>query len=189
MGALMPILTTSNERIWNKHAAQLRGFIHRRIPDPSAVDDLVQDVFLKVQSGIATLKDETRLQSWLYQITRNVIIDHFRGQKPEEELPETLDLPEEDSPRVLEELAECVRPMMSLLPEEYRLPLLLSDLEGLPQKKVAERFGLSLSAAKSRVQRGRERLKSAFAECCHLTLDHRGSVMGYQARDGECGRC
>jgi RNA polymerase sigma-70 factor (ECF subfamily) len=78
---------------------------------------------------------------------------------------------------------------MRLLPGEYRLPLLLSDLEGLPQKEVAERLGLSLSAAKSRVQRGRERLKSAFTECCHLTLDHRGTVMDYQARDGECRRC
>ncbi|HEU0006805.1 MAG TPA: RNA polymerase sigma factor SigZ [Terriglobia bacterium] len=182
-------MTTSTERIWNEHADQLRGFIYRRIPDPSVVDDLVQDVFLKVQSKVATLKDETRLQSWLYQITRNTIIDHFRGQKPEQELPETLDLPEAEPSRALEELAECVRPMMDVLPEEYRLPLLLSDLEGLPQKEVAERLGLSVSAAKSRVQRGRERLKSAFTKCCHLTLDHRGSVMDYQARDGECGRC
>jgi RNA polymerase sigma-70 factor, ECF subfamily len=182
-------MTTPTERIWNDYADQLRGFIYRRIPDPFVVDDLVQEVFLKVQSKVDTLKDETRLQSWLYQITRNTIIDHFRGHKPEEELPETLDLPEAEPSRVLEELAECVRPMMDVLPEHYRLPLLLSDLEGLPQKEVADRLGLSLSAAKSRVQRARERLKSAFTECCHLKLDHRGSVMGYQAKDGKCGRC
>jgi len=182
-------MTTSTERIWNEHADQLRGFIYRRIPDPSVVDDLVQDVFLKVQSKVATLKDETRLPSWLYQITRNAIIDHFRGQKSEEELPGTLDLPEAEPFRVLEELAECVRPMMDVLPEEYRLPLQLFDLEGLPQKEVAERLGLSLTAAKSRIQRGRERLKNVFAECCLFKLDHRGSVMGYQASDGECGRC
>ena len=59
----------------------------------------------------------------------------------------------------MEELAECVRPMMNALPEKYRLPLLLSELDGLPQKEVAKRLGLSLSAAKSRVQRGREQLK------------------------------
>jgi RNA polymerase sigma-70 factor, ECF subfamily len=182
-------MMTSTERIWNEHAEQLRGFIHRRISDRSVIDDLVQEVFLKVQSKLATLKDETRLQSWLYQITRNTIIDHFRGQKPEEELPERLDLPQAEPSRVLEELAECVRPMIEVLPEEYRLPLLLSDLEGLPQKEVAERLGLSLSAAKSRVQRGRERLKSVFTECCHFKRDHRGSVMGYQVKDGECGPC
>jgi RNA polymerase sigma-70 factor (ECF subfamily) len=182
-------MTISTERIGNEHADQLRGFIHRRIPDRFVVDDLVQEVFVKVQSRVDTLKDETRLASWLYQITRNAIIDHFRGQKPEEELPETLDLPEATPSRVLEELAECVRPMMDVLPEEYRLPLLLSDLEGLSQKEVAEKLGLSLSAAKSRVQRGRERLKSVFTQCCQFQLDHRGSVMDYEARDGECGRC
>ena len=187
--AIQQMMTTSTDRIWNEHADQLRGFIYRRIPDPSIVDDLVQEVFLKVQSKVATLKDETRLQSWLYQITRNTMMDYFRGQKPEEELPDTPDLPEAEVSHVLEELAECVRPMMDALPEEYRLPLLLSDLEGLPQKEVAERLGLSLSAAKSRVQRARDRLKSAFIECCQLKLDHRGSVMGYQGRDGKCGRC
>jgi RNA polymerase sigma-70 factor, ECF subfamily len=183
------MMMTATERIWNGDARQLRFFIYRRIPNPAVVDDLVQDVFLKVQSKVDTVKDETRLQSWLYQITRNVIIDHFRGQKPEEELPETLDLPEAEPSRLLEELAECVRPMMDVLPEEYRLLLVLSDLEGVPQKEVTERLGLSLSATKSRVQRGRERLKGVFTQCCHFELDHRGSVMGYQVRDGERERC
>ncbi len=182
-------MTVVTERIWNEHSAQLRGFIHRRIPDTSVVDDVLQDVFVKIQAKIASLKDETSLQSWLYQITRHTIIDHFRSRKPEQELPETLDLPQPQQPRVLEELAECVRPMMDALPEKYRLPLLLSELEGLPQKEVAERLGLSLPAAKSRVQRGREQLKDLFTECCHFKLDHRGSVMGYQPKGKECNRC
>jgi RNA polymerase sigma-70 factor (ECF subfamily) len=182
-------MTVVTERIWNELSDQLRGFIHRRIPDTSVVDDVLQDVFVKIQAKIASLKDETSLQSWLYQITRHTIIDHFRSRKPEQELPETLDLPELQESRVLEELAECVRPMMDALPEKYRLPLLLSELEGLPQKEVAERLGLSLSAAKSRVQRGREGLKSVFTECCHFKLDHRGSVMGYQPKGKECNRC
>jgi DNA-directed RNA polymerase specialized sigma24 family protein len=66
------------------------------------VGDLIQDVFVKVQARLDTLKDESRLQCWLYQITRNAIIDHFRGRKPEEGLPATLDLPELEQPRVLE---------------------------------------------------------------------------------------
>ena len=86
-------MAPTTERIWKEHADQLRG-----IPDSSVVDDLVQEVFLKVQSKVDTLQDETRLQGWLYQITRNVIVDHFRGRKPEEELPDTLDLPEINQP-------------------------------------------------------------------------------------------
>jgi len=177
------------EGIWKEYADQLRGFIHKRIPDTSLTDDLLQEVFVKVQSRISTLRDESRLQSWLYQITRNTVIDYFRKQKPEAELPETLDLPETGQFRVLEELAECVRPMMDILPEKYRLPLLLSELEGIPQKEVADLLGLSLSAAKSRVQRGREQLKDVFIKCCHFKLDHLGGVIDYQPRDGKCARC
>ena len=78
---------------------------------------------------------------------------------------------------------------MTGLPQEYRLPLLLSELNGLPQKEVAERLGLSLSAAKSRVQRGRKRLKDLFIECCDFELDHRGSVTAYWPKRCQCDRC
>lgn len=181
-------VNTSIEHIWNEHADQLRGFIYRRVPDLSEVDDLLQEVFVKVQSRVDTLKDESRLQGWLYQIARNVIIDHFRRRKPEEELPDAFDLPEEQQSHILEELAECVRPLVNALPETYRLPLALSELEGLPHKEVAKRLGLSLSAAKSRVQRGRERLKDLFTECCHFETDQRGNITGYQRQKGDC-RC
>jgi RNA polymerase sigma-70 factor, ECF subfamily len=182
-------MTTITERIWNQHADQVRGFIYRRIPDGSVADGLLQEVFVKIHAKIDSLRDGTRLQSWLYQVVRNTITDHFRSQKPEEELPETLDLPELHESGVLEELAECVRPMINALPEEYRLPLLLSELEGFPQKEVGEKLGLSLSAVKSRVQRGRKRLKDLFTECCHFELDHRGSLMAYKPRCDDGDAC
>jgi RNA polymerase sigma-70 factor (ECF subfamily) len=78
---------------------------------------------------------------------------------------------------------------MDALPERYRLPLILSELEGLSQKEVAEKLGLSLSAAKSRVQRGRDRVKDLLTECCHFKLDHTGRVMDYQPRGRECTHC
>jgi RNA polymerase sigma-70 factor, ECF subfamily len=64
-------MTTAIERIWNQHAEQLRGFIHRRVPDASVVDDVLQEVFVKIHTKIASLRDETRLQNWLYEITQN----------------------------------------------------------------------------------------------------------------------
>jgi RNA polymerase sigma-70 factor (ECF subfamily) len=128
-------MTAATERIWNEHVEQLRGFIHRRIPDASVVDDVLQEVFVKIHTKIASLRDETCLQSWLYQITRNSIVDHFRSQKPEQEQPETLDLPEPNESRVLEELAECVRPMMDALPEKYRLPSYYPNWRGCPKRK------------------------------------------------------
>ena len=88
------MMSAVTERIWNEHAHQVRGFIYRRIPDASVVDDLLQEVFVKVHEKVASLRNGERLESWLYQIARNTITDHFRSRKPEQELPDTWDLPE-----------------------------------------------------------------------------------------------
>jgi len=178
--------TTPTEKIWNEHAGRIRTFIRRRIVDSSLVDDLLQEVFVKVQSRIETLKDEDRLQAWLYQITRNIILDHFRRRTPEEELLEGMDVPATAASHIHEELADCVRPMMKRLPAEYRIPLTWSDLEGLPQKEVAQKLGMTLSATKSRIQRGRERLRTIFDECCDFQFDHRGTLLAWEPRKNRC---
>ena len=58
----------------------------------------------------------------------------------------------------------------------------LSEIEGLQQQEVADRLGLSLSGAKSRIQRGRALLKGVLERCCHFEFDRRGNVMGYEPR-------
>ena len=93
-------------------------------------------------------------KSWLYQITRNAVIDYFRSQRPIEDIPEEASIPETSQNTALMELAECIRPMVERLPQRHREAMVLSELEGLTQKEVSERLGISLSGAKSRVQRG-----------------------------------
>ena len=70
--------------------------------------------------------------------------------------------------------------------ETYRLPLVLSEIEGLTQKEVATRLGLSLSGAKSRVQRGREKLRQRLYECCDIETGRHG-IIGYEVRDKKHG--
>ena len=72
--------------------------------------------------------------------------------------------------------------MIDDLPEKYRQALRLTLYEGLTQQEVAQRLGLTLSGAKSRVQRGREKLKEAFLNCCHFAFDRYGAVLDYQER-------
>ena len=79
--------------------------------------------------------------------------------------------------------------MLNAVPQGYRDALVLSELEGLPQKAVAKKLGISLPAAKSRILRGREQLKAVFVQCCHFELDHRGSVIAYNPRKDDCRRC
>jgi RNA polymerase sigma-70 factor (ECF subfamily) len=68
------------------------------------------------------------------------------------------------------------------LPATYRDAVRLHEIEGLSQQAVADRLGLSLSGAKSRVQRGRERLRAELERCCSFELDRRGNVLDYERR-------
>lgn len=70
--------------------------------------------------------------------------------------------------------------MLNYLPEKYRKAVRLADLEGMTQAQLADHLGLSLSGAKSRVQRGREQLKALLTECCKFEFDCRGQIIDYE---------
>jgi RNA polymerase sigma-70 factor (ECF subfamily) len=178
------------ETIWKEYHAKLRTFVERRIDDRAAAEDVLQEVFLKVHAGLASLKADTKLQSWLYQITRNAVIDYYRSRKPTELPPVWLQQPEsEPSEQARRELEACLRPMIDQLPVRYREALTLSELKNLPQKEVAKKLDISLSGAKSRVQRGRSMVKDLLMNCCKLEFDHRGQLMDYEKREGSCDPC
>lgn len=80
--------------------------------------------------------------------------------------------------------------MIDALPEPYREAIVLTELEGLTQKTLAQRLGISVSGAKSRVQRGREQLKQMLHECCSFEFDRRGKVIECEPRSRDaCGEC
>ena len=181
--------TMTTERVWEEFHAPLQLFIRRRISDEDAAEDVLQDVFLKIHQHMETLKDVRELEGWIYQITRNAIIDAYRSRRPttpldaEEVLDLSEELPDDD---VVSELLPCVRAMVRSLPELDRQALVLTDYQGLTQRELAERLGLSFSGAKSRVQRAREKLKQQLLKCCHFELDRRNHILDYQPR---CQRC
>jgi RNA polymerase sigma-70 factor, ECF subfamily len=180
---------TTTERVWEAFHTPLQQFIRRRISDEATAEDVLQDVFLKIHQHVETLRDVKKLESWIYQITRNAIIDSYRSSRPATSLEaaEVLDLPEElPDDDVVSELLPCVRAMVRNLPELDRQALVLTEYQGLTQKELAERLGLSFSGAKSRVQRAREKLKQQLLECCHFELDRWGHIIDYQARCHSC---
>lgn len=182
------LMTT--ERAWETFHVQLKHFILKYIHDEVVAEDILQDVFLKIHMHITTLKDEKKLQSWLYQITRHTIYDHYRTQKDTITLPDTLDLPEEPTQEDVEQtLLPCIRDMVERLPEPYREALILTEYAGLSQKQLAERQNLSLAGAKSRVQRARAKLKQMLLACCHFILDRRGNVIEYHPKSECCLSC
>ncbi|HAH00091.1 MAG TPA: RNA polymerase subunit sigma-24, partial [Ktedonobacter sp.] len=68
----------------------------------------------------------------------------------------------------VKELIPCIKTMVDSLPNDYREALYLTEYEGLTQRELADRLGLSFSGAKSRVQRAREKLKVMLLDCCHF---------------------
>ncbi|GAC1453585.1 MAG: RNA polymerase sigma factor SigZ [Ktedonobacteraceae bacterium] len=185
-------MSTTTEQVWEAFHIPLQHFIRKRVPDETTTEDILQEVFLKIHQHIETLKDTKKLESWVYQITRNAIIDFYRKK---EKLLETLDVPElagmtEDLPDddIVTELFPSVRAMVKNLPEQDRQAIVLTEYQGLTQKEFGERLGLSFSGAKSRVQRAREKLKQMLLDCCHFEVDRRGHIIDYQPRCQCCSR-
>ena len=80
----------SVEGVYEAFHTELRRFVLAKVSDPATVDDILQDVYLRIHTHIDSLRDCSRLQSWVYQIARNAIVDHYRSRRPAAELPETL---------------------------------------------------------------------------------------------------
>jgi RNA polymerase sigma-70 factor (ECF subfamily) len=173
------------EELWNQYRARLRGFITRRVRDSHAVDDILQVAFLKAHENLPKVRSEDAIASWLYRIAENVIADHYRSQRPHEELPEELPAPEPERDYAAELADQCVSPLITLLPEKYRTALMLADIQGLAQQEVACRLGISLSGAKSRIQRGRDKLRASLDACCDIETGPLG-IIGYEPRGRNC---
>lgn len=177
-------------QLWQGYRAELVRFVTRRVNDATLADDIVHDVLVKALSQLGTLDNLAKLRAWLFRITRNAIVDHYRARRPTEELPD--DLRAESSAEAMraeQELAGCLTPLLGALPSPYRQALTLAEVEGLTQAEIAKREGLSLSGAKSRVQRGRAMLRDALVACCHVELDRQGGVVDYRPNDGGCDGC
>ncbi len=176
------------EQIWEEFSSALRSFISRRVSNPSQVEDILQDVFVKIHSNIDLLKDNTKIRSWVYQITRNTIIDYYRKQQIKLEDIDEIPIEDEGAFNNINNMVELepaqkvaagLKGMIDDLPEKYSQALYLVEIEGLPQVDLAKRLGISVSGAKSRVQRGRQLLKDSLMRCCHFELDRYGKIINY----------
>ena len=143
----------------------------------------MHDVLLKAYTQKDTLKAPEKLRAWLFKITRNTIVDYFRSKTSADPLPVQLiaeEMKGDDSAQT--ELSRCLTPLIEALPHRYREPLQLVEINGLKQREMATELGLSLSGAKSRIQRARKLLATALLRCCEVEFDRRGSVLDYNPR-------
>lgn len=160
--------------------AELRRFIARRVPGPDA-DDVLQDALLRVHLGVSALRSRDRLAPWVYRVARSAIVDHHRRRRPDPAVAPPEDDGDDDARELL---AACLGPFLAGLPAEQAEALRLTDLGDLSQVEAAARLGVPLPTLKSRVQRGRRRLREEFEACCALARDGRGRVVEVAPRCG-----
>jgi RNA polymerase sigma-70 factor (ECF subfamily) len=186
-------LMTATDIIWNEHRTRLLTFVRRRVTSAQDAEDIVQDILLKAARNRDQLQSAESLQAWLYRIARNTITDHYRARRLETEPLDADPLAEEEEQEsAISAMAECMEPFIQELEPTYRDALVMADLHKLPQAEVAARLGLSLSGAKSRIQRARHQLADAFTDCCELIYDASGNIMDREPRKacgchGACG--
>lgn len=178
----------NTESIWQACSKELKAYIVKRMPDSSLADDILQETFIKIHENIHSIKDETKICAWVFQIARNTINDFYRKDKAklsdiqtfsDEDLNAIDESESKFEENLTEHLASGLQTMINSLPDKYAQALNLVEIQGLSQIQLSKELNISISGAKSRVQRGRQMLKDSLMNCCHYEFDKYGTVISY----------
>lgn len=173
-------------QIWNTFKQDLLGFINSRISDSDIAEDLLQDIFIKIHLNKNSITEEAKLTSWVYQITRNSIIDYYRKKRIDTTSKQfDINLPKEVE-NINIEFTKCLNSFVSHLSESDQEVLNKTIFEGMSQKEYAQSIDLSYTATKSRAQRARKKLKDLFVECCDIETDQYGNILSAKEDNCDC---
>ncbi len=166
---------------WSSHEPELRGWLRRRLPNPADADDLMQDLFLKALRQGDRFCAVRNARAWLFEVARNGLADKLRVVRETVQLPDDLIAPADET-HTVDSLAACLPRVLSELSADDREVITACDLQGMAQAAFASARGLSLSAAKSRLQRARQRLRSQMTLSCQVRIDEAGQVSDFVPR-------
>lgn len=170
--------------MWDSIYQELLAFVYKKVRDKPAAEDIVQDVFIKVHTKSEQIKDADKISGWIYQVTKNAVADYFR-RNAKSIAPVDVNW-DSHNYEFNDCVASCLKVLMSTLPEKYRVPLELTELENLTQHELAGRLKISHSGARSRVQRARKMLKTKLDELYLIKTDTYGNVIVCEDRNPNC---
>ncbi len=155
-----------------------------RLVGETEAEDLTQEVLTKVSEALPNFRGESQLSTWIYRIATNTALDRLRSPSyqrivqscstdTDTEVEDQNALTGEKTPLVepqiyRKEMNECIQGFIQKLPENYRVALVLSEFEGLRDSEIAETLRISVSTAKIRLHRAKERLKEELRGKCEL---------------------
>jgi len=167
--------------IWTESKDKLFGYVLSRFKNRALAEEVTQEVLLKIHKSCCSDREISNLNSWLYQIAHHASLDIVKRETKHGQLDQT---DENDSSSIAwEELSFFLEPLINFLPEKYAIPLKMADLENIPQKEIAAKLGLGLSATKSRIQRARLQLKEEILACFNLETDKNGIPISFELKD------
>jgi len=196
LGDMLVPVETQRELSAELHA-RLRGFVHKRIGDSHAADDVAQEILIRLHRNLGDLRIEESLDAFAYRIARNAVIDYYRSRGSAREIPaepESLIVqigagpPTGDASidaRGRTQLAGCLEPLIDRLAEPYRQALKLTDLGDFSQVEAARLVGVSVPGMKARVQRARLQVRERLTACCDVRLDETQRIAKVE-RSGAC---
>jgi len=184
--------------LYDQYYARVRKFILTLVRDDWVADDLIQEAFLRIQKNLGSLKDPSKLSSWIFRIAYNLCQDHFRqlkisrkeeriDQEETKDLKEALAQKEPDIQKELEQrqMGECVQNQINLLPETLRTVLVLFDIMEFNHQEIADILGITVKNVKVRLHRTRKKLRAILEEKCAFERDERNVLVCTPASDGE----
>ncbi len=181
--------------LYTRYYQRVRKYLRGIVGDAEA-EDLAQEVFIKVNARLGTLKEDSKISSWIFKIALNTARDRLRkpttiapacsraasqNTEPVEEAAERLPdsrlrTPEESLAR--SEMVQCYLDFVKELPPDFFDVYALSELEELPDKEISERLSLPLETVKMRLHRAREKLYGELRAHCRCYYNERGELMG-----------
>lgn len=173
-------------KIYGAYYPKILQYISR-IAGLADAEDIAQDVFDKVNTGLGGFQGQSKLSTWIYRIATNTVIDRTRSAAYKHaadsvsmdtgddsgysEVPHGVvdqKTPSTDQMVIQKEMRDCIKEYIDKLPPDHKIVIVLSEIEGMPNKEVAEILDISLANVKIRLHRARARLKSMLNEACEF---------------------
>lgn len=171
-------------KIYDQHYAKVRKFILANVRDEWAADDLIQETFIRIQKNLESLKDPSKMSSWIFSIAYNLCQDYFRRTRKSTAIG-AADLEHIETFKVTlmqkkleqHQMGQCVQDKMNLLAPDLRTVLVLSGIMACSQKEIAEIMGISVTNVKVRLHRARKKFRAILEEHCSFEIDERSVLV------------
>ncbi len=180
------------QAVYKEFYPKIVRYLSRLTDDLEEAEDLTQDVFIKVNSGLESFEGRSSLSTWIYKIATNTANDRFRSVSFQKGSKQTLSgefiegniedtnvwtaEKERSSDKLLEkkEMNGCIRKYVEDIYENYQTVFILSEYEGLKNQEIADILGLSLDTVKIRIFRARTQLKKKMEKGCNISQEEDG---------------